>query len=322
MILKSEERIKPTSIWQGGACVTVLTCLLSAVLLLGPRARAGLSVLAVPQSKGEPMKRPMISSSLMALLFLTGTAGSDADSVEGAEEPAPVNSPAAAAKKTVDRTKVPEALVGFSGRLIGRLVTKDVEKGELVLDILVVDRVWKQNRAKEPKSAEGRRLTIDGVFGRFLDNLLTMQPGDGVQIETKHVRGDKLSFLGEYLSKVSLDGIKPSQPDTKPAANDSNKSNAFALNGFKGILIGTLLTKDPEKGSLTFKIEKVKQVWKQNKAEHPERSAGTTIRVNDIAGKWLDVLLGLRPGDRIEVEAFHTSGDALHFVGEWLKKAE
>ncbi len=41
-----------------------------------------------------------------------------------------------------------------------------------------------------------------------------------------------------------------------------------------------------------------------------------------IAGKWLDVLIGLNKGDRIEVEAFQNEGPVFDFVQEWLKKAD
>ena len=47
------------------------------------------------------------------------------------------------------------------------------------------------------------------MFGKFLDTLLTLKKGDGVRIETKHVRGDRLRFLGEGLDKVELDDDEP-----------------------------------------------------------------------------------------------------------------
>ena len=74
-----------------------------------------------------------------------------------------------------------------------------------MLEIYRVDKVWRGNKAKRPQSAVGRTLPIDGVFGKFLDTLLTLKKGDGVRIETKHVRGDRLRFLGEGLDKVELD---------------------------------------------------------------------------------------------------------------------
>ncbi len=233
----------------------------------------------------------------------------------------------------VDRTVVPESLFGLSGRVIGRLVSKDTEKGELTLQILKTDRVWPGNKAKNPKSAEGRTLKVEGVFGRFLDVLLTLKEGDGVQIEVKHVSGNSLRFLGEGLEKVSLedsqereererkDETKTSSSENVPTSQSDNAEPA-GMNGFRGMMIGKVVSKDVEKGVLVFKMEKVTRVWKQNKAPKPELSVGKPLTVEGISGKFLDVLLVLEPGDGVEVEAFHVRGPHLSFPGEWLKKIE
>lgn len=212
-----------------------------------------------------------------------------------------------------DMTRVPAELYGFSGRVIGRLVSRDVEQGELKLKIIRVDRVWRNNEAKHPTSAEGRTLKIDGVFGKFLDVLLTLKKNDGVQIEVKHVRGDGLTFLGEDLRRIQ---IKEEQTDK------GNSDSPPGLNGFRGILIGELVSKDIEKGTLQFRMEKVQRVWKANKAPAPEQSKGKVISVEGISGKFLDTLLVLEIGTRIEVEAFQVRGPTLRFLGEWLRKAE
>ncbi|HEY8504890.1 MAG TPA: hypothetical protein VIL46_09930, partial [Gemmataceae bacterium] len=85
------------------------------------------------------------------------------------------------------------------------------------LEVRQGKRVWKNNKAENPKSAEGRTLRVEGVFGKFLDNLLVIKPGEGVEIETKHVKGDNLTFLGEWLQKVDL----PS-PGAKEKDRDRN----------------------------------------------------------------------------------------------------
>ena len=226
-------------------------------------------------------------------------------------------------RQTGDLTKAPPELYGLSGRVIGRLVGRDVEKGELTLKIVKVDRVWRGNKAKNPHSAEGRTLNIDGVRGSFLDTLLTLKAGDGVQIEVKHVRGDGLTFLGEELKKVDIEDVLRPERETPRTESDDQASEAPAgLNGFRGILIGELLSKDVEKGTLVFKMEKVQRVWKANKAPAPEKSVGKSLAVEGISGSFLDTLLVLKAGDRIEVEAFHVRGQTLKFPGEWLKKAE
>jgi hypothetical protein len=107
-------------------------------------------------------------------------------------------------KKDTKLDKVPTELYGFSGEVVGKLISKDAEKGDLVLEVRQVTRVWKPNKAPQPRSAEGKTLKIDGVFGKFLDVLVTLKEGDGVMIEVKHVKGDNLTFLGELLKKVEL----------------------------------------------------------------------------------------------------------------------
>jgi hypothetical protein len=144
-----------------------------------------------------------------------------------------------------------------------------------------------------------------------------------VQIEVKHVRGDGLTFLGEELKKVDIEDVLRPERETPRTESDDQASEAPAgLNGFRGILIGELLSKDVEKGTLVFKMEKVQRVWKANKAPAPEKSVGKSLAVEGISGSFLDTLLVLKAGDRIEVEAFHVRGQTLKFPGEWLKKAE
>lgn len=231
------------------------------------------------------------------------------------------NEPAANAEGELKT--VPDELHSFSGRVIGRLVSKDTEKGELTLQIKKVDRVWRGNKAKNPQSAEGRTLKIEGVSGKFLDVLLTLKEGDGVRIEVKHVSGDNLRFLGEGLEKVSLEPSQNDKDDERPTEPTTGDNSAPAgLNGFRGIMVGKVVSKDVEQGVLVFQMEKVTRVWKQNKAPKPELSVGKPLTVEGISGKFLDVLLVLEPGDRVEVEAFHNRGSNLHFPGEWLKKVE
>jgi hypothetical protein len=119
--------------------------------------------------------------------------------------PAAVSAPAAAdeppAAKAPEST-LPDGIRGFRGMVSGRLVEKDVEQGRLVLKVEKIERVWKNNTAKDPQSLVGKTITVDGVRGRFLDNLLAIKPEDRLEIEVYHARGEHLNFLGEWLKKV------------------------------------------------------------------------------------------------------------------------
>jgi beta-lactamase regulating signal transducer with metallopeptidase domain len=222
-----------------------------------------------------------------------------------------------------ERTGFPDGLRGFSGQLVGQLISKDAEKGELKLKVYKVARVWRGNRATRPESAVGRTFLIDGISGKWIDSLITVKEGDGVEIEAKHVSGENLQFLGEGFKKTEL-------PAEEPAANEDGESTGDAKKtgipeqfvGFRGMLAGKVVATDVEKGWMEITVERVPHVWKPNKAEQPQSIVGRTVRVEGIFGKFLDNLLVLRPGDRVEVEANHLRGEALTFPGEWLKKIE
>jgi hypothetical protein len=245
--------------------------------------------------------------------------------------PAVVEESAAQEEKQIKIEAVPQTMHGFSGQIVGKLMSKDVEKGAIVLHVQRVQRVWKNNKAERPKDCEGKTVALDGLFGKFLDVLYTVQPGDTVQIEAKHTSGDNLKFLGEQFMKVAPIADEPKeQPDKEPETAEETSSagdgqdGAFpeGLKGFRGILVGTVVSTDVEKGVLVFKGESVQRTWPKNAAKNPASAKGKTLTVEGIAGKWLDTLLSFKPGDRIEVEAFHNGGEKLDFVQEWLKKAE
>jgi hypothetical protein len=232
--------------------------------------------------------------------------------------PAARSAPAAADEPPaakVPESTLPDGIRGFRGMVAGRLVDKDVEQGRLVLNVEKIERVWKNNTAKDPQSLVGKTVTIDGVRGRFLDNLLAIKPEDRLEIEVYHSRGEHLSFLGEVLKKLD----EPKADGSKPSASTGVPEG---LRGFRGMLVGELLNKDDEAGTLVFRAERVSKVWKGNKAENPQAAVGMTLRVDGIRGKFLDTLLTLKPGDKVEVEAFHNRGEKLDFPGEWLKKVE
>ncbi len=228
----------------------------------------------------------------------------------------------------------PAGLRGFSGMVVGQLVEKDVEQGVLVMRVGQVLHVWKGNKASAPQAAKGRTLAVDGISGKWLDALLVLKPGDHFEIEVRHDKGERLTFLGETLKKVDAPRTEREQdeprdePSDKPAAkpeSSADKDDAGlpeAFHGFRGMFVGTVVAGDTEKGTLAVKVDRVTRVWKQNKASQPESVVGRVVHVQGISGKWLDTLLVLKPGDKAEVEAFHNRGQQLDFVGEWLKKID
>ncbi|NIP95739.1 MAG: hypothetical protein GWO24_20780 [Akkermansiaceae bacterium] len=247
-----------------------------------------------------------MTKTLLAILAAFAVAAHDTSPAQDQPEPArkaPASSP----------VPVPAGMHGISGLLSAHLVDKDDERGEIVMKVEKVHRLWRGNKAKEAHSGEGKVLRLTGITGKALDQLLLIEKGDRFSIEVKHVRGDKLVYLGEGLKKLNDDELPAEAPVTNPRAY---------MHGFRGIFIGTLKAKDLEKGTLSVEIDSIKRTWKANKATQAARAKGQVWEVRGISGKWLDVLIELKVGERIEVEAFHNRGDKLDFVGEWLRRPE
>jgi regulator of replication initiation timing len=94
--------------------------------------------------------------------------------------------------------------------------------------------------------------------------------------------------------------------------------------GFRGVLVGRVLRK-LDRG-FVLKVEKVANVWENNRADRPEAAVGReliiTIRTHEeLGGRFLDTLRTLKTGERVLVEAFHFEGNRLTVV-EQLQKVE
>jgi hypothetical protein len=210
--------------------------------------------------------------------------------------------------------KLSEGLTGFSGMLVGTLVKKDTEKGALELKVVSVKHVWRNNKARQPYSIIGKTVAIDGVFGKFIDALITIKVGGLLEIEVQQKRGNTLRFPGEWLRKA--EAIEPAEL----AKLKNTKAVPSGLVGFSGQLLGKIISRDAEKGTVVLQIEKVQRVWRPNKAKNPYLATGRTLPIDGVRGKFLDVLITCKPGDRIQIEAKHERGDRLRFLGEGLIK--
>ena len=310
----------------------------------------------------------------------------------------------------------PSGAKSFNGMLVGRLVSKDVEKGTFIIKVDAVPRVWRNSKAASPKSLIGKQIIVDGVFGKWLDALLLIKKGETLECEARHDSGDNLTFPGELLHKVApfkpedypvlpegfrgfngavagkivsknselleiiievddvLDtwnknaakkpesivgkrvmlggfwqrketyhGLKAGdrievglqhigrQSDhlsvvefiRKAKTSDSSASASesdFPAPGFMGAVVGRLVSKDVEKGTLVLKVDAVPRVWKNNKAKNPKSLVGHEVMVDDIASRLLDVLLTTRKGETLEVAGRHDGGNKLTFPGELFRK--
>ena len=204
--------------------------------------------------------------------------------------------------------KLPDGVQRFNGMVIGRLVSKDVEKGTFVVTVDAVPRVWRNSKAENPKSLIGKNIEIDGVFGKWLDVLLLVKPGETLECEAKHDAGDRLTFPGELLRKTT-----PVKPGDYPELPEG-------FRGFRGLLVAKIVKKDNELMETIVQVEKVKDVWEKNKAKTPKTVEGKKVM---LIGFWQrrDQYHGLKVGDRIEVGVQHIQTRSDHInLTEVLRK--
>lgn len=296
----AEERAGAGGLRRWAAIVALTALMLTS--LAAPRAVASDPKVSPQTQPPDPMKTSLTTkaAALMAGATLLAAAPAPAEDKKAGSPPA-----------AAEGQKLPEGLHGFSGHLSGQLISKDVEKGSMIMKVQSLLHVWKNNKATEPKLVVGRTVKVGGIHGKALDVLVVLNAGDHLEIETKHLTGDDMLYLGEGMKKVSA----PAEAGAATGARD-------ALNGFRGMFVGELISKDQEKGTLQVKIARISKLWKKNTAQHTDQAVGQTWKINGVTGKWLDTLLTLKVGDQVEVEAFHHRGDELDFVGEWLKKVE
>lgn len=392
------------------------------LILTAPRVQAGPS-LSTSKTSQEPVSMRSIvpTLALFAGLMASPELSSDAKAQESKRVEAGGS----------EAVAVPEELRRFSGMMIGKLVDRDLERGSFTVTVDYVARVWENNRAPQPRAAIGKTLRVEGVTGKWLDQLLLIRPGETVEFEAQHREGDALRFPGEWLKKTTpfdpeqypvppegfrgfagmvrgtieakreesrelvlkVEAIEQTFPRNRaekpesivgkrivlagfwarmskpfdplragdsiragvlhrvpqsdhftvielaekvpasesaeapdspkaPVEEDGKAAIPAGMRGFRGILRGTLVSRDVEKGELVFTAERATRVWKQNRATNTASCRGKNFLVKGIAGKWLDVLLTLNEGDTIEVEAFHNGEAHLDFISEWLKKVE
>lgn len=243
------------------------------------------------------MKRSLATLAFLATLSIPTLADEPGSKKENAKASGPA------------MAMLPKGVSKFNGMLIGRLAAKDVEKGTFQVDVDAVARVWRNSKAEDPKSMVGKRVEVSGVFGRFLDVLVTTRTGETLEFECKH-DGDGLVFPGELLRKVAA-----YDPADYPEIPEE-------FRGFQGAVVGMVVKKDPEVFELIFKVDRVKDVWKDSKAKNPKSIQGKTLM---LAGFWnrKDEYHKLKVGDRIEVGMKHIGMRSEHLtVAEFVRKAD
>ncbi|MEY3172699.1 MAG: hypothetical protein RLZZ436_612 [Planctomycetota bacterium] len=165
---------------------------------------------------------------------------------------------------------LPQQQRGFRGMLVGRLIDKDVERGTFTVEVDAVPRVWKNSRASEPRTLRGSKVAAGGVTGKLLDVLLLCKVGETLEFGARDDGGAQLTVV-ESLRKVS-----PVKPGDYPELPDG-------FRGFRGMLQGRVVRKDPEMLELTVEVTRVGELFGENRAEQPQTIIGQKVM---LAGFW------------------------------------
>ena len=177
----------------------------------------------------------------------------------------------------------------FYAIVIGKLKSKDIELGELELD---VDYVIGPSWGKE--ELVGQRVKLVGVAGAFLDNLLRIKRGETIKVRTgDYNRETKVLGFG-YKFQV-LERTAPFKPeDFGVPPND--------FRGFRGELIGKVVEAQGYEVLLDVQDSNPSA---GSKAKDAESIVGKRIRIAGFYEQHADAFADLHEGDKIRVSVAH-----------------
>ncbi len=135
----------------------------------------------------------------------------------------------------------------------------------------------------------------------------------------------EVDLFAEEAKPVSPPKVAEKQADKQPLDQPPIKTAQpvpEGFEGFRGQLSGLVVAKNDDLGSFQLEVLEVKRVWKNNTAKHPETVISRIINIENLTGKWLDVLLTIKVGDAVEIETKHVRGPNAEFLGESFKKVE
>ena len=196
----------------------------------------------------------------------------------------------------------------FYAIVIGRLRSKDIELGEIELD---VDYVISE-RAKVNQELIGNRIKLVGISGAFLDNLLQIKRGETIKIRTGDYDPDKKVLGFGYKFQV-LERTPPFKPEDFGVPPKD-------FRGFDGQLTGKII----ESAGYEVVLEPTEiKPSSENNAGQPETIKGKRIRVAGFYNQHSDLYADLHEGDTIRLSVSHRNpaSDSLQ-VTDQLEKLE
>lgn len=186
----------------------------------------------------------------------------------------------------------------FYALVIGSLKSKDLELGELEIDVDYVIH------GKPEINAEliGKRVKLVGVSGRYLDALLQIKRGETIKVRTGDYNPET-NVLGFGYKFHVLERTAPFQPGDfgVPPAE---------FRGFSGELTGKIV----EAAGYEVLLEVQESVPSaRNRAKDAAGIVGKRVRIAGFYNEHADAYADLRQGDRIRVSVVHrnTESDAI-----------
>ena len=196
----------------------------------------------------------------------------------------------------------------FYAIVIGRLKSKDVELGEMEID---VDYVIGE-RPKINAELVGSRVKLVGVSGQYLDALLQIKRGETIKVRTGDFNPETRVLGFGYKFHV-LERTAPFQPE-----NFGVPPKEFR--GFAGELIGKIV--ESAGYEVLLEVQESKPA-DNSKAKNAQSIVGNRIRIAGFYNQHADAFADLQGGDKIRVSVAHrnTASDALD-VTDVLKRVQ
>ncbi|MBN1672559.1 MAG: FecR domain-containing protein [Kiritimatiellae bacterium] len=171
---------------------------------------------------------------------------------------------------------IPEGVRGFFGMVRGE-VTAHEPDDHITLRVDRVQRVWRENRASNPRSLEGRMILVgpqregDKRAGQIAF-IRRLQLGQVVELEVRHGEGRRFVIVELTRDQEQDTGQPPDKPDAAEAGD------LTGIEGFKGRVHGEVLSREGD-AFFSFRVAYVARVWGDSTASSPMALRGQTIRV-------------------------------------------
>lgn len=178
----------------------------------------------------------------------------------------------------------------FYAIVIGRLRSKDIELGEMELDIDYVI----SDRTQLNSELVGKRIKLVGIAGQFLDSLLQIKRGETLKVRTGDFNPETKQLGFGYKFQV-LERTPPFKPE-----NFGVPPKEFR--GFSGELIGKVV--EAAGYEVLLEVNEIKPSG-QNKATDAASIKGKRIRIAGFYRDHAEAFGDLNTGDKIRVSTQH-----------------